>query len=584
MTMPNALAKNPSPDAPAACPPRPTLAAEVAPKLLAQCGAFGVGENFDSPELGSRHSPCLLYTGKLNPDGYWQIGDGRYAHRVICEAHHGPIPEGHEVDHICGNRECQNPEHLRAVAKRVNLRRRKAPNSGMRKPKQRHSFGLREGDGRVNRALKLRDAWVWVAQQEAFVNAQNPAEVLKANAINDTYRDVVLPGIWLGNPAEWLREANRGTNNATLMDFAPGEPRLFRRERDDARVMNLWSAPEVTPWPEPVEVDDVLPALHLISFLCGMGPDFKKPKPDGWCDWHALKMEYLLWWIAHTVRHPAQRINSYVLITGAQGTGKSTLAEKLIAPLVGGAQGHVTTKDIKRDFQDWALNRKLVIVEEAKERGNYEFANTLKPYITGSTVPINPKGRPRFDITNALQFVVLSNFSDALVLEEGDRRCFHLRCPDGKLPPSFWQQFYTWYENGGREKWFRYLLDATPHGFSITDEPPRTPEKLTLIADSAHPVRTAVTEGKDSEHPMFADGVLFRWDDLHNYLESTEAKGTLRDPKTVKAEAETAGVRAVFRQRVNGQRPMLYTAGSVDTAKARWDELGQKALYNNREF
>lgn len=574
-------AKNASSGTPAACPPCPPPAAIVAPKLLAQCGTFGVGENFDVSALGNRHSPCLLYTGKLTPDGYWQTGDGRYAHRVVYEAHRGTIPEGHEIDHICRNRECQNPEHLSAVAKGVNLKRRQAPKGGARKPKQRHSFALGHGDASENRALKLRDGWVWVGQQEAFVNAHNPAEVLKAGAINETYRDVVLPGTWLGNPAEWLREANRTTNNAALMDFAPGEPRLFRRERDDVRVMNLWSPPEAKPWPGPVEVDDVLPALHLISFLCGMGPDFKAPDPVDGNDWHALKLQYLLWWMTQTVRHPEQRINSYLLITGAQGTGKSTLAEKLIAPLVGGAQGHVTTKDIKRDFQDWALNRKLVIVEEAKERGNYDFANTLKPYITAPTIPINPKGRPRFDISNTLQFVVLSNYSDPLVLEEGDRRCFHLRCPDGKLPLPFWQRFHAWYDNGGREKWYRFLLDMTPTEFSITDEPPRTPEKLALIADSAHPVRLAVAEGKDSEHPMLMEGMLFRWNDLLDFLERTEAKVTLRDTKTVKAEAEAAGVREVFRQRVNDQRIKLYTAGSVEAAKARWAELGSKALYNS---
>lgn len=61
----------------------------------------------------------------LNQDGYLRKTWGssrkpeeRVAemfHRFIYRAHHGPIPEGHEVDHICRNRACCNPDHLQAI-------------------------------------------------------------------------------------------------------------------------------------------------------------------------------------------------------------------------------------------------------------------------------------------------------------------------------------------------------------------------------------------------------------------------------------------------------------------------------------
>lgn len=50
------------------------------------------------------------------------------AHRYSYKVHKGPIPEGHEIDHICQNKLCVNPEHLRAVTHRENCKRR--PKSG----------------------------------------------------------------------------------------------------------------------------------------------------------------------------------------------------------------------------------------------------------------------------------------------------------------------------------------------------------------------------------------------------------------------------------------------------------------------
>jgi hypothetical protein len=35
----------------------------------------------------------------------------------------GPIPEGMEIDHLCRNRGCVNPEHLEPVTRQENIRR-----------------------------------------------------------------------------------------------------------------------------------------------------------------------------------------------------------------------------------------------------------------------------------------------------------------------------------------------------------------------------------------------------------------------------------------------------------------------------
>lgn len=68
---------------------------------------------------------CVIPTShKLNPDGYFRkCIDGKLTmyHRYVWEVFHGPIPSGYEVDHICRNRACCNPNHLQLLDRTSHL-------------------------------------------------------------------------------------------------------------------------------------------------------------------------------------------------------------------------------------------------------------------------------------------------------------------------------------------------------------------------------------------------------------------------------------------------------------------------------
>lgn len=74
---------------------------------------------------GMRESGCWEWLGSRS-GGYGQITVRRKnhrAHRLIYELLVGPIPAGKQLDHLCRNSACVNPEHLEPVTSRENTLR-----------------------------------------------------------------------------------------------------------------------------------------------------------------------------------------------------------------------------------------------------------------------------------------------------------------------------------------------------------------------------------------------------------------------------------------------------------------------------
>jgi len=232
--------------------------------------------------------------------------------------------------------------------------------------------------------------------------------------------------------------------------------------------------------------------------------------------------EVLLDYMAVPVKWPGRKVPWGTLIQSEEGAGKNYLGD-----VMSGALGHpnvrivdaTTICDKWNDFHTqgcvWCIINELLIPGERREK----VTNMIKPLITDPIITINEKYRSARNIPNFVNYMVFTNFRDAIHLKPGDRRWFVIfsklqtKAQIVALTNTGIFKDLESLKNelsGALRYWLLHREIAKD--FPFDGPPPVTKYRQMIIDDSTNPLQEAIEDIlRHKADPMVQDDVLSAW-------------------------------------------------------------------------
>ena len=362
--------------------------------------------------------------------------------------------------------------------------------------------------------------------------------------------------LWFGDPRR------RSHHNIV---YSPGQPSVIDNQ------FNMWQG-----WPNTPVKGNVAPWLELIDIMF--------PSND-----HMEAKRWFLDWLAYPIKYPGTKLNTAVLLWGLQGTGKSTIGVTMQAIYGENNCSVPGQNELERDFNSWLADKQFILAEEIAGNDARRYVSKLKHLVTGHSIHINKKGIEPFDYPNKANFLFTSNYSNALYIDEDDRRYFvhELRT---KLPAAWWRQYSKWlYEQNGAAHLHQWFIDRDVSEFDPTGAALVTKSHLKVVEDSRSELDSWIFGLREDP-----DGYLRRGDVIIPYrLWTTQELFDLYvagDANNKKVTANTVGralAKAGFQQANKGNWILTSSPNGLrrtvwairDSTDAKMMQGGAQAMY-----
>lgn len=272
------------------------------------------------------------------------------------------------------------------------------------------------------------------------------------------------------------------------------------------------------------------------------------PNPDD----RRILFEYM----AHCVRFPGYKIPWAVLLQSAEGIGKTVFFEVMQHAL---GDMYVYTPNAQKlvesgsTFNAWQRNKLLIVVNEIKIDERRELIEILKPWITDARIEVQSKGVDQDMEDNAANWLLFSNFKDAVPISQNGRRysIFYSALQSKSdiltagMDDAYFVRLWSWLRDGGGYAAIAYWLMNYPiQRGTLPVRAPETSSHAEALQISRSPMEVTISE-------CIADGVSgFRGGYISTLAVIAKAKAAgIRQPntRTVQTCLESMGYVALGR-------------------------------------
>ena len=269
-----------------------------------------------------------------------------------------------------------------------------------------------------------KDQWVYVSETEQFVNTDFPDILMKPENLDRLIRPF---------------SDTKKTSDLLFASYTGRVPMLCYRPDKKGRIITSEGVTGINlyrPSTAKAQQGDIKPFMDFMEYLV--------PNPD--------ERHEVLKWCATLVGAPHVRmLYGLLMISGTQGVGKTLLAERILAPLVGIANTTFPSESmiVDSNFNGWLGQKRLAVVGEIYAGSSWKAANRVKSFITDRHINVNPKYGREYTIENYCHFCMSSNSSNALRIEISDRRWLIPLLVELKWSEAQFDEFFDWLDSGG---------------------------------------------------------------------------------------------------------------------------------------
>lgn len=315
---------------------------------------------------------------------------------------------------------------------------------------------------------KAQKGTVFCYEQDKFFDMTTGAP-LSSNAFNAKHTGVAAFGNTGKKSASAIFMNHGNSTKVDRLTYLVGVRDRVVTMPDGTTAFNQWSPGPMVPTPG----RDVQPWLNHMELIFG---------PPG-----SEASNHILDYMAHLVQRRGVKVNHAVVLYGeTQGTGKDTCLVPLTRFLGSDNVEGISPERVLSQFNGF-LRNELIIINEMVNFEKLVVMNRMKEWLATppDTLSINPKFMKPYNIPNAVNVIITTNYGDAVRMDNTDRRFWvHEVLLTEPLEEAYYAGLHKWYSDGGCEAVIGWLMGRDISAFNPKASPPITDAKRAMIADS----------------------------------------------------------------------------------------------------